>query len=212
MSDDGTSRCEACIVAFRPHPTKKNRLIIACNDEPWKEIDLVFFQSQQGVLEACQEIKELEKKFTLLEFQQARLYGIRRISQQALPKQALVRALSLRLISPETIQKVITDFCARGYLNDQEWTRQFVASQLRKNLGPRAIAQKLSFKGIGKKEIEASLTFAGVVDHQEEGIRQLLATRYRSRDLKNPKERQKVIASLARRGFQFEAILNIIKE
>ncbi len=204
MFDDDSLRSQASLVAIEPHPSKKDRLVITFAGDLWREVDRSLFQKHQEALKASLNSEELEKAFKALERQQTRLYALRRISQQAISERTLIRALQLRLIAPETIEAVLVDFRQKGYLNDTEWARQYAASLQRKRMGPRAIAQKLAIKGIPKETIQAVL---GSEEGQEEAILALLETRYRSRDLKDPKERQKVIASLARRGFEFEAIL-----
>lgn len=184
--------------------------MISIDHQPWREVDLFFFQNHQGALEKCSSLKELETTFSSLEFQQGRLYALRRITKQALPKKSLARSLNLRAVTPDTIQRILADFEARGYLNDTEWTRSFVRQQLAKKVGPRVIAQKLSFKGIGRDEIDSALAQEGS-NGQREALTSLLATKYRQKNLNDYKERGKVIAALMRRGFDLEEITSVIK-
>lgn len=145
-----------------------------------------------------------------VEYRAARSYALRRISKQALPTKSLVRSLERRGISPETIQRVIVDFETHGFLNDLEWSKSFVRTQRAKKVGPRAIAQKLAAKGFGREEIAKVVQEDDTAESQSVAIAALLATRYRARDLSDYKERGKVIASLMRRGFDFDEIMRIV--
>jgi regulatory protein len=211
MHYDTTEDGEACKIICSQHPTKKKRLVVTIDDQTWREVDFFFFDNHKKTLEKCRSVKELEEIFGTLEFQQARLYALRRITKQALPKKSLARSLSLRAVTPETIQKVIEDFEGRGYLNDQEWTRSFVRSQLARKVGPRSIAQKLAFKGIDKEQVAAALQQEDGCG-QENAIATLLSTKYRQRNLTDYKERGKVIGALMRRGFDLDEILKACKK
>ncbi|MCE5318937.1 MAG: recombination regulator RecX [Parachlamydia sp.] len=96
-----------------------------------------------------------------------------------------------------------------GYLNDQQWLESFVRTQRARRYGQRTIALKLMQKGFSEREISKALSEEG--GDEEAAIRHLLQSRYRSRDISDPHQRQKVIASLARRGFSLETILKALK-
>lgn len=209
MFVDSTSRTQAVLITLEAHPQKKNRLVITFEGDFWREVDRYFFQKHMEALQGCQNHEELQTLFLSFEKQHARLFALRKISQQSISERTLADALKRRLITPETIEAILAELREKGYLNDAEWAKQYAASLQRKSLGPRAIAQKLAFKGIGKETIQAAV---GTGNGQEEAILALLNTRYRSRNLKDPKERQKVIASLFRRGFEFEAILSSLPD
>ncbi|MEI8124446.1 MAG: regulatory protein RecX [Parachlamydiaceae bacterium] len=146
------------------------------------------------------------------EYLQAKKYALRRLSLQAVLSNKLARSLRDRLVSEETVERVIKDLTALGLLNDDEWSASFVRQQTRRKMGPRAIAQKLANKGIRGEGLNKALEGVGAASEQEAAVDQLLETRYRKRDLSDPKERQKVIASLIRRGFDFSLILQKIKQ
>ncbi|MGA8165349.1 MAG: RecX family transcriptional regulator, partial [Waddliaceae bacterium] len=72
--------------------------------------------------------------------------------------------------------------------------------------GPQKIARKLKERKIQEKDIHQALEKWERPQLQKERILALLASRYRTCDLNNPKDKQKVIASLFRRGFDLDQI------
>lgn len=147
------------------------------------------------------------------EYRLARQYALRRLSAQSLPAAVLSKSLRQRQVSEETIDKVISELCQQGYINDHEWTQAFVRGQLSRKRGPREIMRRLSAKGISTEQADAALEAVGINhEDQEKSISELLSTRYRNKNLKDFKERQKVVASLLRRGFDFEIVINLLRK
>jgi regulatory protein len=98
-----------------------------------------------------------------------------------------------------------------GFLNDDEWTASFVRGQSNRKVGPRAIAQKLASKGVRGEKLEQALENSWNPSEQKALITSLLKSRYAKKNLSDFKERQKVIASLMRKGFDFSAIMGCLK-
>jgi len=107
-------------------------------------------------------------------------------------------------------EQLLEEFQQLGYLNDTAWLASFVRVQRARRYGSRTIALKLMQKGFSKEQIAAALASDDPAD-EGAAIQKLLESRYRSRDLKNPRERQKVVASLMRRGFSLDLIFKTLK-
>ena len=134
-------------------------------------------------------------------------YVVRRLALRSFSIVEMKQDLRKKQVSQEIIETVLEEFIQLGYLNEESWLDSFLAGCARKKLGPQAIGQKLYQKGYSQAQIEA---IVGRLDPSA-GLEQLLATKYRNRDLGDWKERQKVIASLCRKGFGIEEILNAIR-
>lgn len=135
-----------------------------------------------------------------------RSYVIRRLALRSFSTQELSTLLRKKKAAPELIEATVEEFLALGYLNDEAWLESFLAYCSRKKLSPHAIAQKLYQKGYSQTQIE---TITTPLDTKA-SLTQLLATKYKNRDLANYKERQKVIASLSRKGFSLEDIFSAL--
>ena len=103
----------------------------------------------------------------------------------------LKAALQEKDASLNTTEKVITEFEQLGYLNDAEWLESFLRRMQREKKGSQ---------------------YTDCKDNEVQSIERLLATRYRQKNLAAAKERQKVIASLARKGFTLGNILKTLVE
>jgi SOS response regulatory protein OraA/RecX len=77
----------------------------------------------------------------------------------------------------------------------------FLRQLQRKRLGPSQIRLRLLAKGISAELIQELLETELRADHSSTSIQELLEGRYRSRDLRDPKERQRVASALLRKGF-----------
>jgi regulatory protein len=112
--------------------------------------------------------------------------------------------------SPLVIEAVICDLKRLGYLNDEAWVADKVRSLAARRYGPRAIAYKLAVKGIPEEEVHPHLEMLG--DSQLDQIKQMLASKYRNRDLTDYKERGKIIASLLRKGYDLAAVKEALEK
>ncbi len=153
---------------------------------------------------------DLEEQFSQQEFLKAKAFVLRRLSQRNYSSFELKKALKERHVSPQSIDKVLDECRHLGYLDDQSWLEGYITTLQMKKMGPRAIMMKLQSKGVPEEAYSAVLSEIVTPDTQFERIAKLLETRYRSRDLTDYKEKQKVIASLLRKGFDFEVVNNCI--
>lgn len=202
------------IIECVPVPGRKLLMSILCDGEVWRTIHTSIFGKKPSLPKYCDSLEEFSRLFDEAEYNMARQFVMRRLSAMSLPSTTIVRSLKQRLVSDSVIERVIENFKEVGYLNDEEWTKNFIRRQGEKKLGPRAIAQKLTQKGFDRdvvdEAMEASEAGAGGEAAQREAIAALIKTRFKKRDLTDFHEKQKVVAALARRGFDFSLILEVI--
>lgn len=200
-----------------PNNDKKSTLSILVDGEPWRLIHTSIFGYHHPLplCKECPDLDHLIQTFNTLEYQQAKQYALKRLSQMSMPSTTLSKSLQQKLVSKPTITRIIHDLNAAGYLNDNEWIASFIRLQKGKKMGPKAIAQKLAAKGLPTDQLtdqlNESLADEQSRDEQIHSIQQLLKTRYRSRNLSKFDEKRKVIGSLARRGFDLDIILKSVQ-
>jgi regulatory protein len=148
-------------------------------------------------------LDQLREYFSELECQQAKKFALKKLSRRSYPSPELRQLLTDRLVSSHNIEKIITMCQQLGYLHDENWKTHFIEQQKRKGVGPKLIRDKLRRKGLNTTQVS---------NDQQPLILKLLETRYRLRNLKNVKERHKVIASLIRRGFDLAIIQECLKK
>lgn len=199
-------------IEIAPHPNRRSLLTISLDGDPWRDIHTSIFGSRPSLPKECISVEQFTEKFSVIEYRQAKYYAIKRLSLLSLPSAKLIRSLKERLISEPIILRLINELSEAGYINDQEWTASFVRVQSQRNIGPRAIAGKLASKGMSSTYAKELLRESQTEEKQRSAVKQLLATRYRMRNLKDFREKKKVVASLIRRGFDFSLVLDILGE
>lgn len=122
----------------------------------------------------------------------------------------LLQKLLDKEVELEVAERVIIDCRALGYLDDEAWIQGFVKRQVDRRDGPQKIAAKLRNKGINLEEATDAFDQLCTEEVQLQQIQQLMETRYRQRDLTDPREKSKVIASLMRKGYHYRMISSFL--
>lgn len=101
------------------------------------------------------------------------------------------------------IERVIARMGEAGYIDDASFAAQWTLARSGKGMGTRRIAMELRQKGVSQETIETTLSSL-----EEDSITEsaLAAARRaaRGKDLSSRVDRQKIIAALARRGFDYQ--------
>lgn len=139
------------------------------------------------------------------EYQRAKKSLLYRLSRQAIHSAQAKRWLKSKGFSAAVIETVTASLQEKGLIQDQEWLNAYVEAKKRK-YGARRLQQNLRLKGM-----DLSLSAIAVSPEEESAsLMQLLHTRYRHKDLRDPKDRASVFAALVRRGFGWAAIQSAI--
>lgn len=199
------------IIEVRKKESRRGVLIIGIDGDDWREIHTSIFGQSPNFPDEITSLDEWSEAFHALEYKKARYYALKRLSEKAYYSGELTKSLRERLISPSTIERVIENCRELGFLNDEDWIDAFVRGQIRKRASSSAIAWKLQEKGVPTAQAKRAAREKNSPSNEKESIQHLLNTRYRSRDLQERHEREKVIASLIRKGFQYNSIREAMK-
>lgn len=82
------------------------------------------------------------------EYNFAKQQAARKLTRQSQSKNKLKKALLQKQINEEIVDKVIDDFSAAGYLNDEDYAARLIQREIERYRGPRWIKQKLYTHGI----------------------------------------------------------------
>lgn len=193
-------------VEYVPKPGSRDLFRIVVDEEAWREVHRVIFGRKQRLPECVSDLAELEAACAVIEFGSAKRYALWRLSRWAQCSAEIAEALAKYCVSQATCERVLAYLVDAGFLNDEDYVQRLVAHEQARGKGPGAIRAKLYRKGISGELAQEAVA---VVDHdaQRAAVRKLLASsRYARRNLADPRERQKVLGSLARRGFSFDVI------
>ena len=109
--------------------------------------------------------------------------------------------------------QVIDELTRLGLLDDEAFAKAWLQCRLNKPMGFRRIAQELAEKGISKDSVRGYWDEVKENYDELEVVRTLVKKRARLYNNIDPLKRKKrVMDYLARRGFQLDIIMKVIKE
>ncbi|MBQ8619249.1 MAG: regulatory protein RecX [Clostridia bacterium] len=128
--------------------------------------------------------------------------AVSQLASRARTEKEIVDCLKKNAYPEATIARVMARLHEAEYINDADFAAQWTAARASKGLGSRRIRMELRQKGVDQAEIDQALSEMGDDDMMDGAIK---AARKASRgkELSSPADRQKVLAALARRGYDF---------
>ena len=114
----------------------------------------------------------------------------------------IVSSLQKNAYPEQIIARVMARLTEAGYLNDADFAEHWASSRTNNGLGSRRIRMELRQKGVSQEEIDAALS-ALDSDDVIGGAIKIAEKSARGKDLSSPADRQKIMAALARRGYDF---------
>ena len=106
-------------------------------------------------------------------------------------------------IEMETARAISAEFVEKGLIDDADWLQGFILREKRRGASPRAVAEKLKFKGLAAPSIQESIK--KIYPSAEEVLSLLIKKKQKGR------ERPQLIAYLARKGFSLPDIYNALR-
>ncbi len=116
----------------------------------------------------------------------------------------------------EIILRIISYVIEYGYLNDERFARAYIRARMNTK-SKQVIKGELIRKGIAKEVADSILAeeyenTETVEDAELTAIRKAVAKKTKNPEMLNPQEKQKLMASLYRKGFEISKIKKIILE
>lgn len=146
-------------------------------------------------------------------FNRCRDYAFRLLKFRMRSENELSGRLKRKHFDCETIAKVISFLKEKRFIDDREFTRQWIADKLKRPLGLRRIKQELKIKGVEENIIAEGL---GEVknNYNEESIVWELARQRIKRlaGIEPKKARQRIYSYLLRRGFSLDIVCDVVKQ
>jgi regulatory protein len=167
------------------------------------------FRTNDEITEATlNEVKRFDEyqfaKKTALDYLSYRIRSVKEIKDK----------LKEKKISGETIEKTIDHLEKLGLINDGEFAKLLIQSKTGKNpSGKNVIKQKLYSKGIAKEIIEKVLNEYYTEDNEKKLLLDVF-NKYQNKikGLDRNRRRKKMFESLARKGFDFDLINELLNE
>ena len=124
------------------------------------------------------------------------------LASRARTEQEIVSALRQNAYPEQTIARVMARLYEEGYIDDAAFAEQWVSARTAKGMGVRRIRQELRLKGVSQHDIDEALDSVDEEETLDAAVR-AAEKASRGRDLSDPTNRQKIIAALVRRGYDY---------
>ncbi|MCK4934152.1 MAG: regulatory protein RecX [Simkaniaceae bacterium] len=184
---------------------------ILVDEQAWKEVHRKLFIKNLSEVLSCKTKEALEETYERIEKKRSLNYVLWHLSRKSFFIAPIREKLEKRKISPDTITYVIAKCEEYGFLNDEKEGQQYVRSQARKGVGTYLIIEKLQHRsGWQREQVRSSVDKWLSQEDQKSMVHALIKKRYGSKDLTDPKTKQKAFNFLRRRGFPVEYILEYL--
>lgn len=142
------------------------------------------------------------------DFRKALNYSFLLLKYRPRSRQEIIGRLKRKKYSAAAINKVIANLEENNYINDEDFVRLFVSSSLSRGWGRKRIEYTLKKLGI-PEEIASNASF----DKQAfyERLKELVARKI-SNKARDKKNYQRIIRTMAAKGFSYEDITRALEE
>lgn len=145
------------------------------------------------------------------ELERAKYAAFLYLGRRSLTYKQMVDKLQKKEYSEETIKEVMEYLEELNYINDSEYTRRYVADAVNlKKHGKHRIKQDLRLKGISPHIVDE--IFEELEPDTNEVLRNLVEIKSKNMDINIPKEKNRLINFLIRRGFSYDDIFHVLNE
>ena len=169
--------------------------------DPWKRIHRCVLGKRLEFSHKYPSIEAWEQAFRLVEEKQARLYAYRCLAKRSYSRMELERLLGQKGVCPKISASLLAELQERGWVaSDEDWLDAFIASQVRRALGPQKIVQKLMQKGVPYPQAR-ELVDSYFLTIDQEALVASCVEKMRGLDPKNPKDLLKIKKKLLSKGF-----------
>ena len=153
---------------------------------------------------------EIEALRTVDVVSQAYDHAVRLLARRPYSRAEIRRNLAAKQYPPHVIDEVLAKLGERGYVDDRAFARYWIENRERfKPRGPKALRYELRRKGIADAIIEEALSGLDPLDSARRAAQQRAR---RLRGLSRRDARQKLGQYLARRGFGYDTIRDVVTE
>ncbi len=136
--------------------------------------------------------------------------ALRLLEYRARSRQELEQRLRRRGAPPDVIEQVLARLAQQGYVNDEQFAKQWAESRVRTGHGKRRIAVELRAKGIGTQTIRDTLS-ATAGQQEFDAAWRLVSQRARAwRGLEPATIRRRLYGLLQRRGYTNDVIERVL--
>lgn len=128
-------------------------------------------------------------------------------------KQEIYQRLKKRQFDDKVIKATLNFLGEKGFVDDDNFARLWIASRLKKPLGLRKIIEELRLKGIDKVIIQKHIAELKREYLEDEIIAKIAQEKFsRLKEIEPKKAKRRVFGYLVRRGFSTGTVIEVINK
>ncbi len=178
------------------------KLILTFREAFFRAVDRLLFEKEIKRMEFSS-LEDAQEWFSLLEEKIAKKVALQWLSRRNYPKALLAQKLKAKGLSDAVVFPLLDRLQKEGFIEENYSIEKEVKKWARKGFGPLLIQYKLQNKGFEKGLLLQTIQKIVSESVQREAVRALLAK-------KKHVEKKKIIAFLARRGYAFSFIQQMV--
>lgn len=192
-----------------PHPTYPRAFAILLDGQPHAKVHASIVGKR---FKAPDEFVNQTELFTWLNEHlttNSRRYVLWRLSKAPMSVSKLRQMLKEKWIPEEISEELIANFIRLGILNDEAYAQQLMRRKKRSLCGSKAIHLACLQQGLDPTLATSAYAQSTTIEEEQAAI--LTFARKKGHPASTPKEKQKIIAALMRRGFSYGAIKDALQ-
>lgn len=143
--------------------------------------------------------------------QKAKNYSFLLLKFRLRSEKEIYTRLKKKKFNEETIKETITFLKDKGFIDDNIFAREWIASRIKRPLGLRRIKEELKLKGIDKENIDNCINEIKTDYSETEIVKKIAQEKLNKlKDIDTCKAKRRVYAYLLRRGFSPEVIIDTL--
>lgn len=145
------------------------------------------------------------------DFEKAKACAFWYINRKRYTKKELIERLVKKEYEQSLAEEVINHLEERGYVDDRDYTRRYISDAVKlKGHGKMRIKNDLRAKGISADLVDEVLLSMEIDCNM--ALPRLLESKAANADLKDEKQRNRIVSFLVRRGFSYKDISDAVRE
>ncbi|OQB15779.1 MAG: Regulatory protein RecX [Firmicutes bacterium ADurb.Bin193] len=145
------------------------------------------------------------------DFSRAKFAALYYLGRRALTERELRDKLAKKEYPPEVCEKTVAYLKELGYIDDEKYSQRFIETALTvKKHGIARIRRELYGKGVKPEIIDSAVREADC--NGFDALSELVAEKRTKYDLSDPKQKNRFIGFLLRRGYRYDEIYSALRE
>ncbi len=208
-----STRMKRKITDIQPQINNPSLLKIYLDEKPYVDIPAVLVENSGLRIGLEIESEVIEKLIAAEEMMRAKNYALDLLREEIYSKTQMSKHLTKEGFSDKTIKTIVTELIHSGHIRDRQFAEKWVQRRLKSNPRGRTLLKKeLIEKGVDRKTAGQVVNAIDINDEAALALQIARKQAKKYKHLSNKVAQRRLHGYLARRGYDSDLILKIIRE